>query len=131
MSAVRGLHLASTFAVLGPDLRATPVEVTPRIFQELNERFHGFKDRVLVSQFSFDADWTSWERHPAGDEIVCLLAGEATFVIDRDGVREEVRVSKPGSYVIVPKGVWHTARTSVHTTMIFVTPGEGTENKPV
>jgi hypothetical protein len=36
-----------------------------------------------------------------------------------------------GSYVVVPKGVWHTARTSVATRMLFVTPGEGTENRPI
>ena len=34
-------------------------------------------------------------------------------------------------HVVVPKGTWHTARTSVPTKMLFVTPGQGTENKPV
>ena len=43
----------------------------------------------------------------------------------------QFRLRDPGSYVVVPKGTWHTARTSVPTRMLFMTPGEGTENKPV
>ena len=39
-----------------------------------------------------------------------------------------VRVSEPGTYVVVPKGAWHTARPHAATTMLFVTPGEGTLN---
>ena len=71
------------------------------------------------------------ERHPAGDEIVCLLSGDVKMVLDRGGAEEVAGLRDPGSYVVVPKGTWHTARTSVPTRMLFVTPGEGTENKPV
>jgi hypothetical protein len=42
-----------------------------------------------------------------------------------------VNLSRPDEYLLVPKGTWHTARTAVPTNMLFVTPGEGTENKPV
>jgi hypothetical protein len=41
-----------------------------------DRRFAGFKGHVLVATFAFDADWPTWERHPAGDELVCLLSGE-------------------------------------------------------
>jgi len=122
------MNLASTFAVLRPDLGATPVAVTPTVYEELDRRFAGFKDHVLVSIFDFAADWPTWERHPAGDEIVCLLSGRATFLFE--GSREQMELSEPGSFVIVPKGTWHTAKTTVPTRMLFVTPGEGTENKP-
>ena len=121
------MNLASTFAVLRPDLGVTPLEVTPTMFEELDRRFAGFKGHVLVSIFGFDKDWPTWERHPAGDEIVCLLSGRATLVLE-DGTRIEVR--EPGEFVVVPKGLWHTAKTTVPTKMVFVTPGEGTENKP-
>jgi mannose-6-phosphate isomerase-like protein (cupin superfamily) len=127
----RALDLASTFAVLDPDHRATLVEVTPTIYQELDERFDGFEGRLLVSCFGFESDWPTWERHPAGDEIVCLLSGDVTMVLDRDGVEDVVHLGDPGSYVVVPKGTWHTARTSVATKMLFITPGEGTENKAI
>ena len=127
----RRLDLASTFAVLGPDLRATLVDVTPTIYEELDERFDQFKGRLLISCFGFESDWPTWERHPAGDEIVCLLSGEVTMVLDRDGVEDVTHLSDPGSYVVVPKGTWHAARTSVATKMLFITPGEGTENKAI
>jgi quercetin dioxygenase-like cupin family protein len=125
------LDLLSTFVVMHPDQSATPIDVTPSIYQELDERFDGFKGRVLVSCFAFGSDWSSWERHPAGDEIVCLLSGKVTMVLDRDGREELFQLHDAGSYVVVPRGLWHTARTSVPTRMVFVTPGEGTENKPI
>jgi hypothetical protein len=31
----------------------------------------------------------------------------------------------------VPKGIWHTANTTLPTKMLFVTPGAGTEHKRV
>ena len=39
-----------------------------------------------------------------------------------------LRLSTPSDFVIIPKGVWHTARVHAPTTMLFVTPGEGTKN---
>ena len=123
--------LSSTFVVLKPDQTAALVHNAPGVFEELDRRCGGFKGHVLVATFSFDADWPTWERHPQGDELVCLLSGQATLVLDRQGRKEEVELRKSGEYVLVPKATWHTARTSVATTMLFVTPGEGTENKPV
>jgi len=124
-------EIAKTFAVLRPDLTVSPVDVTPGIYEQLDRDFDNFKGHVLVSTHAFREDWPTWERHPAGDELVCLLSGEAAMVFERDGKETSVRLSEPGSYVLVPKGTWHTARTSVSTTMLFVTPGEGTENRPV
>jgi len=125
------LDLTSTFVVLHPDHSATLVDVTPTIYEELDNRFDCFKGRVLISCFGFDSDWSAWERHPAGDEIVCLLSGDVRMFLDRDGVEEMIHLRDAGSYVVVPKGIWHTARTSVATRMLFVTPGEGTENRPI
>jgi hypothetical protein len=44
---------------------------------------------------------------------------------------ELIHLRESGSFAIVPRETWHTARTSVPTRMLFVTPGEGTENKPL
>ncbi|HET7671381.1 MAG TPA: cupin domain-containing protein [Burkholderiales bacterium] len=123
------MKLDSTFVVVQPDQSAVPVAVTPTIYEELDRRFGGFKGRTLVSCYRFDSDWESWEMHPAGDEIVCLLSGRASFEFEGRGVVAEL--AEPGSFVIVPRGTWHTAHTSVPTTMLFVTPGEGTQHKAV
>ena len=121
------MNLNSTFVVVNPDLSAVPIGVTPTIYEELDRRFDGFKGRVLVSCFRFASDWESWEMHPAGDEIVCLLSGRVSFEFEGRGHVAEL--TEPGSFVIVPRGTWHTAHTNVPTTMLFVTPGEGTQHK--
>ena len=126
----KALDLAATFAVLDPDGSVFPVEVTPTLYEELDRRFDGFKGRHLVACHTFGSDWPTWEMHPAGDEVVCLLSGEASFVFDREGAEEVVRLRDPGSYVIVPKGTWHTARIASAARMLFITPGEGTLNRP-
>ena len=125
------LDLASTFVVLQPDLSTALIKVGPTVFAELDRRFDGFRGRVLVSSFSFESDWDTWEMHPVGDEVVCLLSGEATLLLDRGKREEVVHLREPGAYVVIPKGTWHTAHTSVPTKMLFITPGEGTQNKPV
>lgn len=121
------MKLDSTFVVLQPDQSAVPIAVTPTIYEELDRRFEGFKGRVLVSCYRFDSDWETWEMHPAGDEIVCLLSGRASFEFEGRGVVAEL--TEAGSFVIVPRGTWHTAHTRVPTAMLFITPGEGTQHK--
>ena len=73
------MKLDSTFVVLQPDHSAVPIAVTPTLYEELDRRFEGLKGRLVVSCYRFDADWETWEMHPAGDEIVCLLSGRAAF----------------------------------------------------
>ena len=120
--------LARVFAVLRPDLRVEPVPVTPGIYDELDARFDHFKGHVLVSEYAFSEPWPTWERHPAGDEIVILLAGSAQMIVrTKDGERT-LALSTPGDHVVVPMGAWHTARPLAPTRMLFVTPGEGTQN---
>ena len=131
MTSTAPFDLASTFVVIGPRHAAVPVAVTPALFEELDRQHEQFRGRLLLSSFAFDADWTTWEMHPAGDEIVCLLSGRAALVLERDGGEELVHLAHPGAFAIVPAGTWHTARTGVPTQMLFVTPGEGTQNRPI
>ena len=84
----------------------------------------------LMTCFSFDADWPSWERHPAGEEAVILLSGAAELLLETAGGVQSVTLTEPGSYVLVPPDTWHTAKTQVPTKMLFITPGAGTENRP-
>ena len=124
-------NLLNTYVVIGPDHSATPVTVTPSIFEELDRRFDLFKGRLLVARFDFAADWPTWEIHPHGDEIVLLLSGDAEMILDHGGEHRVTVLAQTGSFVIVPKGTWHTARIATPTSMLFITPGEGTENRPI
>lgn len=85
----------------------------------------------LISAFSFSQDWPSWERHPAGEELVMLLGGATTLVLEEVNGERELPLETVGRYVLVPRGVWHTARTTQPTTLLFITPGAGTEHRSV
>ena len=118
----------ATATIFAPSGTATVRPMTPGFYEELDREFPDFSSHLLISRYGFEANWPTWERHPNGDEYVYLLSGDTDFVLWVDGREETVRVSEPGSYVIVPQGVWHTARPHAPTLMLFVTPGEGTEN---
>ena len=84
----------------------------------------------LVSQFDFDQDWKSWEKHPKGDEIVFCISGSFDFILDLESGEEVSRVN-PGEYVVVPKDTWHRARVLEPAKALFITWGHGTEHKDV
>jgi quercetin dioxygenase-like cupin family protein len=83
----------------------------------------------LVSLYTFTEDWTSWERHPAGDEVVVCLAGEITLFQELPEGTVPVTL-RAGEYVVNPPGIWHTADVSGEATALFITAGMGTENRP-
>ena len=114
--------------ILGPDGQGTNLSVAENFYERLDKAFPDFRGHVLIQRFSFDTPWPTWEVHPEGDEFVYLLAGDTEFLLRLDGGEQSVRVNVPGSFVVVPKGVWHTARPNAATTLLFVTPGEGTLN---
>lgn len=124
--------LASTYLRLRPDcsVEKLPVDATfwPRLMAgELGD----FHNERLVSCFTCDSDWSSWEMHPQGDEIVALLAGAATLVLESpDGNPHEIELNRPGGFCVIPRGTWHTARVPSTATLFFITPGEGTQHRP-
>ena len=82
----------------------------------------------LVSCYRFAADWTSWEMHPAGAEVVVCVEGRMTLIQEIDG--REVRTPiGPGQYAINPPGVWHTADVDGEATGLFITAGAGTQHR--
>lgn len=83
----------------------------------------------LVSLYSFSASWTSWERHPVGDEAVICTAGEITLIQEMPDGTQSVAL-RAGDYAINPRGIWHTADVASHATALFITAGMGTEQRP-
>jgi mannose-6-phosphate isomerase-like protein (cupin superfamily) len=82
----------------------------------------------LVSEFSCDADWGSWEMHPNGDEFVYLLDGDIEFHLELPTGLQVQRIEGRGA-VVVPRGVWHTAKIFQPSRMFFVTMGAGTQHR--
>jgi mannose-6-phosphate isomerase-like protein (cupin superfamily) len=88
------------------------------------------RDGRLFSALEMDADWTNWEMHPAGDEILVMLQGKATFLFEEAAGVREIELHA-GRVLIVPAGVWHTAKVRTPSKLLAITPGRGTEHKPV
>ena len=87
-------------------------------------------DGRLVSLYRFDESWTSWEMHPAGDEVVLCVDGRITLHQEHaDGSKETVTLGT-GDYAINPPGTWHTADVEHPATALFITVGEGTVHRP-
>ena len=76
-----------------------------------------------------DSSWDSWERHPAGEEVVLCLDGRCRLWQDLGGEERSVDLVA-GRYVVNPAGVWHTADIDEPVRMLFITPGRGTEHRP-
>jgi mannose-6-phosphate isomerase-like protein (cupin superfamily) len=85
---------------------------------------------TLVAAFKGDRDWTHWEMHPAGEEILVLLEGELVMLFE--GAEGETRHPMfAGTTVIVPAGIWHRALVDRPTRLLAITYGAGTEHKPI
>jgi mannose-6-phosphate isomerase-like protein (cupin superfamily) len=125
-------HLQSTYLRLRPDcsIEKLPVDATfwPRL---MSGQLGSFHHEYLVTSYTYSNDWPSWEIHPNGDEIVCLISGCATLVLEvQDGEHSSLELTQPGSFAFIPRGTWHTAKISQESAMLFITAGEGTRNRP-
>jgi mannose-6-phosphate isomerase-like protein (cupin superfamily) len=127
-------NLSEVFVHLGLGVTATPLPDftwSPEYLAGYQERFasDGAEGR-LVCVVAQDETWDSWERHPGGEELVVLLSGRVDLVQELDGDDHVVEL-RPGQAVINPAGVWHTARVHEPGVALFITPGRGTEAKPL
>ncbi|HEX4434694.1 MAG TPA: cupin domain-containing protein [Acidimicrobiales bacterium] len=126
--------LARTFVHLGLGSTATPLPG----FEWSSEYISSYRSRVasdgkegrLVCVIAQDATWDSWERHPAGEEVVYLLSGRVDIVQEIDGA-DHVVALRPGEAMINPTNVWHAARVHEPGLALFITPGDGTEHRPL
>jgi mannose-6-phosphate isomerase-like protein (cupin superfamily) len=110
----------SRIILLPTDLGLRSLGVDPSFWDIEGDRPELADGRVL-SVFDYEGDWTWWERHPLGDELVYVLTGEMEFLLDA-GDRQWSVLLSPGSAAIVPTGTWHSARVPKPSTVLFVTP---------
>jgi mannose-6-phosphate isomerase-like protein (cupin superfamily) len=122
------LDLVSTYLGLDGNGGVAEIPVGPDFWETIDK--NPLVRRTLVMTFDSDADWANWEMHPKGGEVILLVSGDVTMVLDHSG-REELVPLAPGQAVVVPAGVWHTARVRAPSRMLFLTFGEGTQQRPV
>lgn len=126
---MKALDPSLTYVRLGADGGATAVPGGAAFWSRPEAELDAYGQDWLVSEFECDADWPNWEMHPHADELVYLLSGAATFVLDAAGGPQRVPLQGRGA-VLVPRGVWHTAEVTAPSRMLFVTLGKGTEHRP-
>ena len=124
--------LSRTFVHLGLGVRAVPVPDfawTPEFLAHYDQSFASDGDEGrLVCVVAQDATWDTWERHPAGEELVVLLSGRVDVIQAVDG-EDRVVALHPGEALVNPRNVWHTATVHEPGDARFVTPGRGTEHR--
>jgi quercetin dioxygenase-like cupin family protein len=126
--------LARTFVHLGQGSTATPLsdfEWSAEYLDAYAARFaaDGEEGR-LVCVSAQASTWDAWERHPAGDEVVVLLSGRVDVIQELEG-RQHVVELRAGEAMVNPRNVWHTTRVLEPGQALFITPGAGTEHRPL
>jgi uncharacterized cupin superfamily protein len=115
---------------LGADLEITPLALTPDFWAHNASLKRELAEGRILSVFDYTDTWSYWERHPVGDELVYLLAGEVDILLD-DGQQTRSVGLRPGEAAIVPEGTWHRAVIHAPSRLLFVTPTpHRTEQRP-
>lgn len=130
---MRGRSLYHFPIHLGMGARAVeePQFTGPEWYEAYGKRHAGDLDEGrIVSLFRFEEPWTSWEMHPAGEEVVCCLQGEMTLHQELPDGSKQSHELGPGEYAINPRGAWHTADTQGPVVALFITAGKDTTHRP-
>lgn len=126
----RDIHSHPIHLGLGARAVSQPEYTGPEWYEGYAERLapDGAEGR-LVAMHSFTSDWPTWEIHPEGEEVVLCIDGEITVIQEHADGRFHSETLGAGEYLVNPAGVWHTADIPRSATVLFITPGIGTENR--
>ncbi|HEY1928315.1 MAG TPA: cupin domain-containing protein [Caulobacteraceae bacterium] len=86
---------------------------------------------TMVSASEGRGDWTRWEMHPNGAEVLVILQGAPRVWLEHPDGRLEAVAAREGSTVIVPRGAWHRAECTEPYKILYITYGVGTTHRPV
>jgi quercetin dioxygenase-like cupin family protein len=102
----------------------------PAWYEAYDVRHGQEADGRIVSLFRFEEPWTSWEMHPAGDEVVCVVQGHMTLHQELPDGSKQSHELGAGEYAINSPGTWHTADADGPVVALFITAGKGTTHRP-
>lgn len=123
-------NLSSTYLRLRSDVTIEALKGDATFWPRLmSGQLGNFHNEYLITVFDSAQDWTHWEMHPMGDELVCVLSGAVVMLLEQSGRPVAVRLEQPGEFVLITRGTWHTANVSSACRMLFVTAGEGTQHR--
>lgn len=126
---IQSFLMNETFVVVDSKQKANLELNRETLYPDIDRDYHGFKSCELMAIHDFDRDWSTWEVHPCGDEVLVLLSGGISLQLRIDDQDQRVTLSSVGQSVIVPQGIWHTAQVPETAKVLFLTPGEKTQNR--
>ncbi|MGI9592082.1 MAG: cupin domain-containing protein [Myxococcota bacterium] len=129
MSEALTVDLESTYLAIQPGPEALPMKVTPEFWATIEARPELGAGARMLALLAFESDWSSWEMHPAGDEVLVLLSGAVDLILERGEGPQRVSL-RDGACAVVPRGVWHTADVVEPARVLHLTLGQGTEHRP-
>ena len=97
-------------------------------FDKAVERFVAGDYRGTISRM--EKDMPHWEMHPSGDELLVALSGEFEVLL-QDGRSDRSVPLAAGKAFLVPYGMWHRLKVKTAGEVVFVTPGKGTQHRPL
>ena len=112
----KAVSLAAAYADLNflPDRTPTTTDTAGAFCRLADYRDGG----IFLGHYAGNSEW---ERHPVGDEIVMVMAGETTvFLLDKG--TEQAHCLREGELLVVPRGTWHRFETPVGVKILTVTP---------
>jgi mannose-6-phosphate isomerase-like protein (cupin superfamily) len=122
-------ELDCTYVQLRDGPAAVLVPVGSDFWERIGERTELHDGRLLMVTHQ-TGQWTHWEMHPAGDEVLYLLSGKMDVILQNNNSQEIVSLSG-GKAVIVPAGSWHTVKIYSPGDLLSITRGAGTQVRPL
>lgn len=99
-----------------------PISLWPNVasFWQSKDRPELTSGQVL-SVFTYSETWDYQERHPDGEELAIVLAGNVDFLVDGGHDETPIHIGS-GSGWVVPAGIWHRVQPRELSKILFVTP---------
>lgn len=123
---VSAVSLAQSLVALHPDATARTIPLRDRGNTDANWI-------IGVKLVSDDASVhaSHWERHPVGEEVLCLLEGRVIVTLLAENEAERQVTLIEGRALVVPRGTWHRLRVEEPGRLMFITPSVGSEHRRV
>lgn len=118
MQMVKAVSVTEELAKMKP-LRNRTAQTSPEEEDGVFARLGVLGDAEMFAG-SFDGE-SPWERHPNGDELVQVFAGETKLTILSDDGEDVLHLSA-GMLTVVPQGRWHRFHAPDGVSLMTATP---------
>src|SRR5688500_9917079 len=92
--------LTQVYLLLATNGKIAKLEGGDKFWNLSGEELDKIGENWLITEFSFEEDWKSWEMHPNGEEIVYLLSGAMDLILKKGENRQTIELREKGLIVI-------------------------------